>query len=110
MKLFKSCKYNSLKPTIFQKHRNDLAIMTSNGLNETHRERHAQLLSGKGKRFVQKINRSRRVITRSRPVATINYYIVVGFYKIRYRRSKKKKMKPLSHLSEGSVETEITPS
>ena len=46
MKLFKSLKYNSLKPTIFQKHRNDLAIMTSNSLNETHRERQAQFLSG----------------------------------------------------------------
>lgn len=57
MKLFKACKYNSLKPTIFQKHRNDLAIMTSNSLNETHRERHVQLLGGKGKRFIWKINR-----------------------------------------------------
>lgn len=52
MKLFKSLKYNSLKPTIFQKHHNDLAITTSNNLNETHRERHAPLLRGEGKRFL----------------------------------------------------------
>lgn len=41
----------------------------------------------------RKLMESRQVITRSHPVATINYGIVGGFYKIRYRGSKKK-MKP----------------
>lgn len=52
MKLFKSPMYNSLKPTILQKHHNDLPIMTSNSLNETRKEKHEQLLSGEGKRFI----------------------------------------------------------
>lgn len=93
MKLFKSCKYNSLKPTIFQRHHNDLAIMTSNSLNETHRERYAQPLSGGGNDSFRKLIESRQVVTRSHPVATINYGIVGGFYKMRYRGSEKK-MKP----------------
>lgn len=45
--LLKTLKYKSLKPTVFQKHRNDLAIMTSNSLNEAHRERHVHLLEAR---------------------------------------------------------------
>lgn len=45
--LLKPLKYKSLKPTVFQKHRHDLTIMTSNSLNEAHRERHVHLLEAR---------------------------------------------------------------
>jgi hypothetical protein len=92
----KSAKYNSLKRTIFQKHHHTLTSKTSNSLNETRRERHAQLLPGQGRDSFRKLIESRQVLTCSHPVATINYDIVEGFYKIRYLGSKKNET--LSHF------------
>lgn len=56
----------------------------------------------------RKLIESRQVLTCSHPVATINYCIVEGFYKIRYLGSKGEKNETWSHLSEGSGPIEIT--
>lgn len=45
----------------------------------------------RGRGSFGKLIESGRVITRSRPVVTINYDIVGGFYKIRYHGSKRTK-------------------
>ena len=46
---------------------------------------------GRERDSFRKLIESRQVLTRSHPVATINYCIVEGFYKIRYLGSKGKK-------------------
>lgn len=91
--LLKSLKCEPLKPIILRKHHNDLRITTSNSLNETHRERHEQLLEAREELHLGKLIESRQAPTRSHSVATINCNTVEGLYKIRYLSSEEE-MKP----------------